>query len=239
MVAARGVAATEGIHREATLREQVARALRASLFSGQIAPGQTFSVPALAEEFGVSATPVREAVLDLVQHGLVVPVPSKGFRVVDPSPTTIAQTIEIRRLLEVPTTLRIAESITMDQIAPLREMAAEILRHAELEDVPGFVGVDYEFHRSLLALSGNDMLVDLVEDLRSRGRIHTVPHAAAAGRLAEFAQEHVALLDAMAERDLPAVERITLAHMERAIGTPPQPPGSAQRRVPTRSRTAT
>ena len=68
-------------HQQSSLREQVADALRAHLVSGRMRPGVLYSAPKLAAEFGVSATPVREAMLDLVSEGLVDVVRNKGFRV--------------------------------------------------------------------------------------------------------------------------------------------------------------
>ena len=62
-------------------RDQVADALRAALIAGELEPGEVYSAPVLAVQFGVSATPVREAMLDLVREGLVDIVPNKGFRV--------------------------------------------------------------------------------------------------------------------------------------------------------------
>ncbi len=205
------------IRPDPSLREQVASWLRSALFTGDLVPGSTFSVPALAEKFGISATPVREGVLDLVQQGLVVAVPSKGFLVVDPSPETIAQTVEIRRLIEVPTTCSIAETITAQQLAPLRRMAKDILRHARHSDLRGFVEVDYLFHRQLTGLCGNPMLTELVEDLRSRARVHTVPYLATLDLLVETAQQHLQLLDAMAAHDVTEVARVTELHMGYAL----------------------
>ena len=65
-----------------SLREQVAQALRGALVAGEMRPGTVYSAPALATRFGVSATPVREAMLDLAKEGLVEAVRNKGFRVV-------------------------------------------------------------------------------------------------------------------------------------------------------------
>ena len=205
------------IQLEPSLREQVATWLRSALFTGDLVPGSTFSVPALAEQFGVSATPVREAVLDLVQQGLVVAMPSRGFRVVNPSSEVIAQTVQIRQLLEVPTTCRIAESATPEDIAPLRAMADMILEHARNNDLRGFVEVDYAFHRHLTGLCGNPMLTELVEDLRSRARVHAVPYIAVLGLLVETAEQHHRLLDAMVARDLAEVARVTELHMGYAM----------------------
>lgn len=215
-----------------SLREQVATWLRSALFTGDLTPGSTFSVPALAEQFGISATPVREAVLDLVHQGLVVAVPSKGFVVVDPSAEWIAQSVEIRRLLEVPTTCRIAETVTEEQLVPLRRKAKQILTHARKGDLRSFVEVDYAFHQELTGLCGNPMLTELVEDLRSRARVHTIPYIAGMGLLVKTAKEHTRLLDAMAERDLVEVALVTEMHMGYALASQAEHSGSGSTKEP-------
>ncbi len=214
-----GLGRLSAIQPAVSLREQVAVWLRNGLFTGDLPPGSTFSVPALAEQFGISATPVREGVLDLVHQGLVVAMPSKGFVVVDPTPETIAQSVEIRRLLEVPTNCRIAETVSREELLPLRRMAKEILRHARGGDLRSFVEVDYAFHRQLTGLCGNPMLTELVEDLRSRARVHTVPYIAVHGLLVKTAREHTSLLDAMESRDMEGVVRITESHMGYALAS--------------------
>ena len=207
------------------LRDQVGQSLRWSLFSGDLLPGETFSVPSLAQQFGVSATPVREAVLDLVQQGLVVVMPNKGFRVAYTSPKEMLENVEIRKLIEVPATLEVIDIITEAQLKTLREMADSILDFAAAGDVRGFVSVDYEFHRSLLNVKGNSTLTDLVEDLRSRARIQSVPIIALSGRMVETAREHVDLLDAIEEKNRGRVELVTLLHMSHALdGLPQQSP---------------
>ena len=210
------------------LREQVGQSLRWSLFSGELLPGETFSVPNLAQQFGVSATPVREAVLDLVQQGLVVVMPNKGYRVAYTSPKEMLENVEIRRLIELPATLKVASIISPAQLETLREMAQTILDYAAEEDVRGFVSVDYEFHRYLLNIGGNTTLTDLVEDLRSRARIQTVPILALSGRMVETAQEHVDLIEALERNDPAQIEHVTLLHMSHALdGLPGQ--GSTHR----------
>ncbi len=66
----------------ANLRGQAVEMLRASIVAGELEPGEIYSAPALAERLGVSATPVREAMLDLAKDGLVEPVRNRGFRIV-------------------------------------------------------------------------------------------------------------------------------------------------------------
>src|SRR4051812_40547668 len=85
------------------LRDQVANALRAALIAGELRPGEVYSAPALAAEYGVSATPVREAMLDLAREGLVEAVRNKGFRITEMTERDLDEFTEIRALIEIPT----------------------------------------------------------------------------------------------------------------------------------------
>ncbi|HKT05736.1 MAG TPA: GntR family transcriptional regulator, partial [Rugosimonospora sp.] len=90
------------ITRRPSLREGVAGALRAALVAGELRPGEVYSAPKLARRFGVSATPVREALLHLADEGLLAAVPNKGFRVVEISDRDLDEIAALRQMLEVP-----------------------------------------------------------------------------------------------------------------------------------------
>src|ERR1700683_2643301 len=87
-----------------SLRDQGGRALEAAMVAGELRPGELYSAPALGERFGVSATPVREAMLDLARDGFVVAERNRGFRVVEMSDSDLDDILQIRLLLEVPIT---------------------------------------------------------------------------------------------------------------------------------------
>jgi DNA-binding GntR family transcriptional regulator len=200
-----------------SLREQVVSSLRWSIFMGELPPGRRFSVPTLAEQFGVSPTPVREAVLDLVQQGLVVAHPNRGFEVVAPSMEYLVQAMQVRRLVEIPTMLDIARTVSPEAIRPVRRLADAVMQAAHEGDLKRFVETDYAFHLQLTGLCGNGILTEFIEELRSRARVVAVPAIARQGVLTDVAQEHLDLLTAMLARDLAAVERVTICHMERTF----------------------
>ncbi len=200
-----------------SLREQVIASLRWSIFIGELPPGRQFSVPVLAEQFGVSPTPVREAVLELAQQGLVVAVANRGFQVVPPTLEYLLQAMYVRRLLEVPAMAAIARSASPEQIAPIRELAETTMQAALGDDIRAFVEADYVFHWQLTSLCGNGVLTNLIEEMRSRARVVVIPAISKQLSLASVAQEHLDLLTAIVERDLDAVERVTLAHMDRTF----------------------
>lgn len=83
-----------------SVRGQILDALRAALVDGELAPGQVYSAPALGARFGVSATPVREAMQQLAIEGAVEVVPNRGFRVSERGPRELAELAEVRALID-------------------------------------------------------------------------------------------------------------------------------------------
>lgn len=86
-------------------------ALRHALVGGELIPGEVYSAPALAERYGVSATPVREAMQQLAGEGAVEVVPNRGFRVAERSSRDLAELAEVRAMLEVPAIVRLARAL--------------------------------------------------------------------------------------------------------------------------------
>ncbi|GHC57288.1 GntR family transcriptional regulator [Streptomyces flavofungini] len=217
------------------LRDQVANALRAALISGELKPGEVYSAPALAEDFGVSATPVREAMLDLAREGMVEPVRNKGFRVTEVNEKDLDQYTEIRTLIEVPTVGRITRTAAREDLEALREVAEEIVRAARVHDVIGYLEADRRFHLSLLALAGNERLVEAVSDLRKRSRLYGLTGLDERGELLPSAEEHIELLDLMLAGDAKGAEKCMTRHLGHvrnlwAKGRQPQEPAKRPRR---------
>ncbi|OEJ93885.1 GntR family transcriptional regulator [Streptomyces thermolilacinus] len=195
------------------LRDQVAHALRAALISGELQPGRVYSAPALAADFGISATPVREAMLDLAREGLVEPVRNKGFRVTEVSERDLDQYSELRALIEVPTVGAVTRSATRQQLEALRPVAEEIVVSARDHDLIGYLDADRRFHLALLALHGNDRLVETVGELRKRSRLYGLTALDERGLLVASAAEHLELLDLMLAGDAAAAEACMSRHL--------------------------
>ncbi|MEV4115301.1 GntR family transcriptional regulator [Nonomuraea sp. NPDC049695] len=201
-----------------SLREQVSQALRAALITGEMRPGVVYSAPVLAAQFGVSATPVREAMLDLAKEGLVEAVRNKGFRVTELSDRDLDELTEIRQLIEVPTVARLADSSRAEEFERLRPIAEEIVSAAEGGDLLAYVDADLRFHVELLTLAGNGHLVEVVRDLRNRARLYGLSQLAERGTLADSAREHLQLLDALKNGDSQAVGHIMVEHIGHVRG---------------------
>ena len=91
-----------------SLRDEAIETLYAAIIAGILRPGVVYSAPTMAAQLGMSATPVREAMLDLVKEGLVETVRNKGFRVVELADAELDELTQVRLLLEVPSVQRIA-----------------------------------------------------------------------------------------------------------------------------------
>ncbi|MFJ6796833.1 GntR family transcriptional regulator [Streptomyces sp. NPDC091268] len=195
------------------LRDQVGHALRAALIAGELRPGSVYSAPGLAAELGVSATPVREAMLDLAREGLVEPVRNKGFRITEVSERDLDQYTELRTMIEVPTIGRVTRMATPEQLEALRPIAEEIVTSAREHNLIGYLEADRRFHLSLLALAGNDRLVETVGDLRKRSRLYGLTGLDEAGKLVSSAEEHIELLDLMIAGDAEAAEECMVRHL--------------------------
>ena len=195
------------------LRDQVAQALRAALTAGELRPGVVYSAPALAADFGVSATPVREAMLDLAREGLVEAVRNKGFRITELTERDLDDYTEIRALIEVPTVGRVTRTATAEQLERLRPLARAIVDAAKAHDLIAYLEADRRFHLDLLALAGNARLVETVGELRNRSRLYGLTRLDLAGKLVSSAEEHLELLDLMIAGDADAAEEYMARHL--------------------------
>jgi DNA-binding GntR family transcriptional regulator len=202
-----------------SVRGQVAHALRAALVAGQLRPGEVYSAPALAAQFGVSPTPVREAMLDLVKEGFVETVRNKGFRVTKLSDQELDNLTEIRRLIEVPTTVKTIGVATAEDLARLRPMAQRIVDVAQDKDLSAYIEHDRRFHLELLSLAGNAHLVSLVGELRARSRLFGLARLAESGELDASAREHMQMLDLVAAKDRRGLEQLMKVHIGHIRGS--------------------
>ncbi|MEO7352317.1 MAG: GntR family transcriptional regulator [Marmoricola sp.] len=207
------------ISRDQSLREQVSDALRAALISGRMRPGGLYPAPVLAEMLGVSATPVREAMLDLAREGLVEVAPNKGFRVTAVSERELDELAETRLLLEVPVMGAVAANLSptaKDRLEDLRQIASELEQAAAGDDLMAYMQLDTEFHIRFLSIHGNGELVKTVRSLRGRTRLYGLERLSRAGTLMDSTREHAQLIDlALAGRreDLEELTRVHIGHV--------------------------
>jgi DNA-binding GntR family transcriptional regulator len=199
-----------------SLRDEITELLRAAVMAGELEPGVVYSAPSLAEQFGVSATPVREAMLDLVTEGLVEVVRNKGFRVTELDDRDLDAIAELRGFVEVPVMGLVAEACVGDvalEVERLRPLARRITEAAAAHDLVTYTEADNEFHTRFLALHGNAHVVSVVRDMRHRSRLYGLEALAAAGVLAQLSREHEQMVDAALRRDGDAMRALMSQHI--------------------------
>ncbi|MBQ1092148.1 GntR family transcriptional regulator [Streptomyces sp. B93] len=195
-----------------TLRQQIADALRDEVLAGRLQPEREFTVKEIAEQYGVSATPVREALVDLSAQGLLEADQHRGFHVREYSVTDFRGLIQARGLVidgmfhalgrgqaDVPDP---GDPRTAAALAGVRRRGEEAQRAACAGDVTVLIGYDLRFWRELSALFGNPYLVDFLHRTRVQSWVCVVQHLR---RLTDLRGRlwgrHTELVDALVARD--------------------------------------
>ncbi|WP_306318455.1 MULTISPECIES: GntR family transcriptional regulator [unclassified Streptomyces] len=206
-----------------TLRQQIADALRDEILAGRLTPGQEFTVKEIAEGYGVSATPVREALVDLSAQGLLDSAQHRGFRVHEYSLPDYRAMIEARSLVADGIFRGLAADPdrtprTPEDLAGVRRRGEEASRAATAGDLNVLIGYDLRFWRELSALFGNPYLSDFFHRLRVQSWMCAVPHLRTAGDLkGRLWAGHCALVDALADRDPDAAHALIASYNDDSL----------------------
>ncbi|MGW0366482.1 GntR family transcriptional regulator [Streptomyces sp. NPDC002990] len=196
-----------------TLRQQIADALRDEVLAGRMPPGTEFTVKQIAEQYGVSATPVREALVDLSAQGLLELVQHRGFRVRAYSVDDFRGMVEARSLVVDGIFRRLAEPRTApgaaEMLVSVRRRAEEARRAVRSGSLEVLIGYDLRFWRELGGLVGNTYISDFLHRIRVQCWVFAVPHLQRDPRLREALWDgHSALVDAVTLADADEVRRI-------------------------------
>ncbi len=205
------------LNKQPSIRATVTRALRAAVISGELQPGRVYSAPSLGEQFGVSATPIREAMLDLAREGLVITIPNRGFQITEVAERDLREVTELRLMLEPSAVERATPLIPASALPELRRKAADIVAGAESGDLVEYLAADSDFHLALLHYAGNARLVELVSGLRSQTRLFGLAGLHAQGRLVASAHEHDLMLDAIEAGDAARARDLVHVHIEHVL----------------------
>jgi len=198
--------------RATNLREQVVERVRSEIVSGRTPAGTVYSVPGLANDLGVSTTPVREALLELSRNGLLVPMRNRGFRVEALSLEALDNLFTMRELLERFALESLARQGLKDP-KPVRELADAVGRAVERGDVAGYIATDRAFHEALVAQLGNPLLTRLIMQLRDDMRLYGIDSDEGKQRQRDSVQEHYQMVDLAIRQDVAAIGELISRHI--------------------------
>jgi len=203
------------------LRDQVKDALIARILGGAYAPGDRIVEIRVAQEFGVSQAPVREALRELELLRLVVSEPFRGARVREVTAQELAEIYPVRAALEE-VAARGAAAGLAGNVEGLRAELDGMRRAARSGDIHAFVEHDVAFHRIIVEASGNGTLEELWRSLHVDLRT-TITLIKRAADLAEVAESHVPVMETLRSGDPERSARALREHIESFSGWAPDP----------------
>lgn len=191
------------------------KALKESITSGKMAPGEVYNEMALAKELNISRTPVREALLELSTNGLVTFLPRKGVMVNRYSTHDVEEIFEVRKAIE----LFCIEKVTLDperDLAELEESLDAQKRALETGDMTAFMGFDRKFHVTLGNLVNNKRISAILDNLRDMVHMMGLEALTGVGRADKVLSEHQEMFKAIAAGDVPSARQNMEVHLEKS-----------------------
>ncbi len=197
------------------LYEDVAERLRARIFERAIEPGAWIDEQKLAAEYGISRTPLREALKVLAAEGLVTMKPRRGAYVAEMSRDDVAQVYRLLALLEADAVADVARHASDEQLSHLQALHDLLERQVRQRDA--FFATNERFHMALLDIAGNRWRTQIVTDLRKVMKLNRHHSLFKQGRLADSLAEHRALMGAIEAREATKATRLMRAHFESGL----------------------
>ncbi|MCH3960352.1 MAG: GntR family transcriptional regulator [Selenomonas sp.] len=201
------------------LREVVCESLREAIRKGILKPGERIMEIQLAEELGVSRTPVREAIRKLELEGYVVMMPRRGTYVANMSIRDINEIFEIRTALESLSNGLAAEHITDEELEHLQRLLVIIGGYIKEGNMEKIVETDIEFHDLMYHAARNQRLVGIISNLRDQLTRFRTLSMSYPGRLEATLDEHKAIVEAIANGDRKLASKAAEKHMENSEKT--------------------
>jgi DNA-binding GntR family transcriptional regulator len=183
-----------------TLRERIVETIRNAIVNGQLAPGARIAEPELADKFGISRTPIREAFRQLESEGFITVVPRKGAIVASLSPRDIADFYDLKMVLEGYAARCAATTLTESDLTKMETVNRQIEAAAEKKDLRRLLDLHNEFHDIFLRSCGNEKLHTLVQNLVMQFRRFRLI-LAMPGKIEGSIRQHWEIIDAFRKRD--------------------------------------
>ena len=197
------------------LYQEVAERVRQQIFARELEPGSWIDEQKLSAEYGISRTPLREALKVLAVEGLVTMRLRRGAYVTEMSTDDVAQIYHLLSLLESDAAGEAAKRASEEQLGELRALHERLEKQARHRQA--FFALNEAFHLKLLEVAGNRWRSQIVTDLRKVMKLNRHHSLFKQGRLAESLAEHRQLMVAIEDRDARAATRLMRAHFDNGL----------------------
>jgi DNA-binding GntR family transcriptional regulator len=199
------------------LYEEVADQLRVRIFAHELAPGTWIDEQTLAKEFGISRTPLREAIKVLAAEGLITMKLRRGAYVTEVNRGDLEQIFTILSLLEGQAAKEAATKAQEKDLNELDDMHLRLEKAAADRNLEQFFEVNVRFHERVIAIANNPWLTDVIADLRKVLKLQRKDSLSRTGRLQSSLSEHREILKALLKRDPIAAEQAMRTHLARGL----------------------
>ena len=199
------------------LYEDVADRLREQIFSKLLAPGSWLDEQSLALQFGISRTPMREAIKALASEGLVTMKMRRGAYVTEVNRGDLEQIYTVLSLLESQAARESALKATEDELNLLDHLHHRLEKAAADRDIEQFFDINGKFHELIQEIAGNRWMNSVITDLRKVLKLHRKDSLTSTGRLQSSLLEHREILQAILSRDESAAEAAMQKHFARSL----------------------
>jgi DNA-binding GntR family transcriptional regulator len=199
------------------LYEDVADGLREQIFSKQIAPGSWLDEQSLAKQFGISRTPMREAIKVLASEGLITIKMRRGAYVTEVNRGDLEQIYTVLSLLESQAVKEVAIKANEDELNLLDHLHHRLEKAAADRDIEQFFEINSKFHELIQEIAGNRWMNGVIDDLRKVLKLHRRESLTSTGRIQNSLMEHREILKAILKRDQLAAEAAMRKHWARGL----------------------
>ena len=197
------------------LYQEVAERLRQQIYARELEPGSWIDELKLAADYGISRTPMREALKVLAVEGLVTMKVRRGAYVTEMSADDVAQVYHVMALLESDAAGIVAMQASDAERVELKALHERLEKQARQRDA--FFATNEQFHMAVLRIAGNRWAMQVVTDLRKVMKLNRHHSLFKTGRLAESLAEHRALMAAIEARNAREATRLMRAHFENGL----------------------
>ncbi|HMZ11020.1 GntR family transcriptional regulator [Plasticicumulans sp.] len=199
--------------RKVAMYEDVAERVRQKIYDHELAPGDWIDEPALAAEFGISRTPLRECLKLLAAEGLVQIDPGRGASVTKLTLEDLNELFPVMAMLEGRCAFECARKLDAERLRTLETLHEALETAAAAGDVAAYYASNYVFHRTVQDFAGNPWLTRVTNDLRRILKMHRGRQLLLPGRLQESLSEHRALIECFRSHDAGRAERVMNQHL--------------------------
>lgn len=203
------------VDKHLTLRERIVDFIKDSVVSGRLKPGERVPEQEIADNFGISRTPIREAFRQLESEGFITVTPRKGAVVSPITDKDVSEFYAIKSLLEGFAARTACAKLTEKDLKKLQSLNASMARCAEKNDVKGFFKVDAQFHDCFLKACGNEKLFTLIHQLVQQFERFRITAMSLPGRMRDSVKQHEEIVSAFKRGDAVLVEALVKANAER------------------------